>query len=114
MKYEDLQGKEAPDFRQIIEFFVDKDNEYSKEDLYDAFVTVTKLYLDEIISARQLENLFLTTYGEDATNEFYEAVANSSKTVAYGDILIALEKDPKSAIKAQFDLINTLSNEGSV
>ena len=44
-------------FRETIEFFADENNNYSKKDLHDAFLVVTRLYLDELISMRNWENL---------------------------------------------------------
>ena len=109
MSYEDLLNVNSKEFRNAIEYFVDKNNEYSKEELYDVFITITRRYLDEVISARQLENLFAQTYGEKATNEFYEAVANSSETLTEGDLEISMQKDPAAVISAQFDLIEDLN-----
>ena len=51
-------------------------------------------------------------YGEDATNEFYEAVANSSETLSEGDINTASQKDLRTLISAQFDLIEELNKKG--
>ncbi len=109
MSYEDLYYVNSKEFRNAIEYFVDKNNEYSKEELYNVFITITRRYLDEVISARQLEKLFEQTYGEKATNEFYEAVANSSEILTEGDLEISLQKDPVAVISAQFDLIEDLN-----
>ena len=111
MDFKDLLHLNGQEFRDEVEFFVDNENEYSKEELYDIFVLVTKRYLDEVISARQLENLFVETYGEKATNDFYEAVANSSETVAEGDVVTAMEDDIRFQISSQFDLIEKLNSE---
>jgi predicted 3-demethylubiquinone-9 3-methyltransferase (glyoxalase superfamily) len=111
MKEIDFQDMGPEAFREAIEFFADSKNEYSKEELYSAFVVVTRLYLDELISARQLENLIVNKIGEQAANEFFEISANSSETVSTGDAAIALEKDPGSVIKAQFDMLDKLSRE---
>lgn len=111
MDYKDLLNLNSQEFRDEVEFFVDKENEYSKEELYDMFVLITRRYLDEVISARQLENLFTETYGEKATNDFYEAVANSSETVTEGDIAAAMEDDVRFQISSQFDLIEKLNSE---
>lgn len=112
MSYEDLYYVNSKEFRNAIEYFVDKNNEYSKEELYNVFITITRRYLDEVISARQLEKLFVKNYGEDATNEFYEAVANSSETLSEGDINTASQKDLRTLISAQFDLIEELNKKG--
>ena len=111
MKEIDFQDMGPEAFRDAIEFFADKRNEYSKEELYSAFVVVTRLYLDELISARQLENLVVNKIGEKDANEFFEASANSSETVSAGDVAIAFEKEPRFIIKAQFDLLDKLSRE---
>lgn len=105
--YENMSGK---DFREAIEYFADKRNEFSLEELHDAFLVVTRLYLDELISARQLENLIVDEYGELAAEKFYESVANSSKTLTLGDKAIEFEKDPRFVIHAQFELIERLNN----
>ncbi len=111
MKEADFSGMSPEGFREAIEFFADNKNEYSKEELYTAFVVVTRLYLDELISARQLENLIVNKFGEESANEFFEVAAGSSETVFEGDTAIAFEKDPGSVIKKQFDIIDKLNKE---
>ena len=111
MKEMDFKDISQDGFRDAIEFFADDKNEYSKEDLHSAFVVVTRLYLDELISERLLENLFVEKFGNEATNEFFEAVANSSETVRAADDATSFEKDPKYIIKSQFDLIEKLKKE---
>lgn len=111
LDFGEVLNANSKDFRKAIEYYVDKNNKYSKDELYDVFVYVTKRYLDEVISARQLEKLFVKNYGEDATNEFYEAVANSSETLSEGDINTASQKDLRTLISAQFDLIEELNKK---
>ena len=109
MDYEGLLTVNSKDFRKAVEYFVDKKNDYSKDELYDVFIMITRRYLDEVISARQLEKLFVQNYGQKATNEFYEAVANSSEDLTNGDMETAVQKDSKALISAQFDLIEKLN-----
>lgn len=111
MKDIDFSDMSPAAFREAIEYFTDSNNDYSKEELHSAFVVVTRLYLDELISARQLENLFVNKFGEAAADEFFEAVANSSDTVneVYGGM--SVNDDPKDVIKTQFDLLDKLSKE---
>lgn len=111
MNDKDFERFDEKDFRSAIEFFADKRNEYSKEELYDAFAVVTRLYLDELISARLLENLIVEEYGELAAERFFEAVADSSRTVKAGDKATAFENDPRFIIRTQFDLIEKLNGE---
>ena len=111
MKEYEIKDTDSGSFRNAIEFFADNGNEYSKEDLYSAFIVVTRLYLDELISARQLENLFVNRFGESAANEFFEAVANSSATVNEGEDAAAFENDPGAVIKNRFDIIEKLNRE---
>ncbi len=98
-------------FRDAIVFFADSSNEYGKEELYSAFVAVTRLYLDELISARQLENLFIKKFGEEAADEFFEAVANSSRPVNAEESSVVFEQDPAEVIRTQFDIIDRLNSE---
>lgn len=111
MGFEEVLNANSNDFRKAIEYYVDKNNKYSQDELYDVFVYVTKRYLDEVISARQLEKLFVSNYGETATNEFYETVATNSEVLREGDMNIASNKDLKSVISAQFDLIEELNKQ---
>lgn len=104
-------GFENIDFRKTIEFFADEKNKYTQHELYEAFVSVTRLYLDELISARNLENLFVSRYGEEASEAFFEDVALFSETVQEGDLEISFEDDPKAIIKAQFDLLEELEDD---
>ncbi len=98
-------------FREAIEFFADSSNEYGKDELYSAFVAVTRLYLDELISARQIENLFIKKFGENAADEFFEAVANSSEAVRLNGETTDPAADPVTVISDQFDLIERLNRE---
>lgn len=111
MKETDLNGMGPEGFRDAIEYFADNKNEYSKEELYSAFVVVTRLYLDELISARQIENLFVKKYGEGPADDFFEAVAASSDTVIKEYALAASGEDPCSVIRLQFDIIDRLNGE---
>ena len=104
-------GDAGMSFREKIEFFADKNNDYSKEDLYYAFLAVTKLYLDELISARNFENMVVSSFGEQDAEEFFEQVATCSKTVEQGDLMTVLENDPTELISRQFDLLDTLKND---
>lgn len=99
------------DFRETIEYLADCKNDYTKEELHAAFLAVTRLYLDELINARQLENLFINKFGEEASNEFFEAVAGSSETISEADAKISDEIDPVAIIKMQFDTIEKLKSE---
>ena len=54
LDFGEVLNANSKDFRKAIEYYVDKNNKYSKDELYDVFVYVTKRYLDEVISARQL------------------------------------------------------------
>ena len=111
MKEIDFSDMSPASFREAIEYFADSSNEYSKEELHSAFLVVTRLYLDELISARQLENLFVNKFGEASANEFFEAVANSSETVTAAYEGMSVDDDPAEVIRTQFDLIGKLSSE---
>ena len=108
IEFNDMSPKE---FREAIEFFADNRNEYSREDLYSAFVVVTRLYLDELISARQLENYLVKRFGEASAEEFFETVATGSETVKEADTATVFENEPRSIIKSQFDLIEELNKD---
>ena len=62
MKENEFDDMSPEAFRDAIEFYADSRNEYSKEELYTAFVVITRLYLDELISARLLEDLFIKKF----------------------------------------------------
>ena len=111
MRGNDYKHLNKGGFRETIEYLADCKNEYSKEELHAAFLTVTRLYLDELINARQLENLFINRFGEEASNEFFEAVAGSNDTISEADDIIGNEIDPVAAIKMQFDIIEKLKSE---
>ena len=110
-KNKDMANLTGDEFRKTVEFFADNGNDYSKKELYNAYVAVTKLYLDELISARLLENLFVRTYGKKASDEFYNAVAQSSDTVTQGDSDISEAKSNKDIISSQFDLLIKVGQE---
>lgn len=111
MNQQDLENINGKDFRNVIEYFADNNNEYSKEELYDAFVVVTRLYLDELISARQLENAIVSEFGEEAAERFYEELAGSNSIVSEADTMMSFESDPKSVISSQFDVIDKLNEQ---
>lgn len=111
MKEDDFKDMNPDAFRNAIEYFADSSNDYSKEDLYTVFIVVARLYLEELINARQLENLFVERFGEDKTNEFFEAVANSSEAIKEADLEAAFEENPEAVIRARFDLLDRLGEE---
>lgn len=96
-------------FRTAVEYFADSTNAFSKEDLHSAFLVITKLYLDELISAKMVENLLVERYGEKVTDEFFEAVVRQNEAITEDDTDRLFETDPKAAIVMQFDLIDGLA-----
>ena len=98
-------------FRDAVEFFADDNNEYSKKDLYEAFLVVTRLYLDELISMKNWENILIKEFGSETAEELFEAAANYSPTLKEGDLITAMQEDPRDAISAQFDLLEALDGE---
>lgn len=111
MNNEEFFELDPQEFRKAIEFYADSTNVYSKQELYNAFVVVTKLYLDELISARQMESLLVREYGEEATNDFFKTIAESNDETMIEETITAFEEDPEAVIKAKFDTVERLSGE---
>ena len=95
-------------FRETIEFFADENNNYSKKDLHDAFLVVTRLYLDELISMRNWENLIAARYGDDAAADLFEEAATFSPTVREGGMATGMMDTPQEIISSQFDLLEQM------
>ena len=98
-------------FRKAIEHFADDSHIYSKDELYSAFLAVTRLYLDELISAKAVENSLIKLYGEKAVNELYETAVRNNNFLADADADQLLEEDVVTAIHKQLELLETLDEE---
>ena len=106
---EEFENMADGSLRDIVEYYLNDKNDYSKQDLYKAFLAITRMYLDEMISARQIERFVIKKCGADAVDEFFEEVATSTGDLSEG--CGPTEQDPVKAIMAQFDTIEAINDD---
>ncbi|MBO4407667.1 MAG: hypothetical protein J5786_00160 [Clostridiales bacterium] len=63
------------DYSDVIRYFLDPANGYSKEELYEAYLDVTVRFLEELISAGTYESQIIACFGEEGGSEIIEKVA---------------------------------------
>lgn len=65
------------DYSDVIRYFLDPANKYSKDDLYEAYLDMTVRFLEELISAKTYEDWIIANCGEETGNRLIEQVATA-------------------------------------
>ena len=65
------------DYSDVIRYFLDPANDYSKDDLYEAYLDMTVRFLEELISAGTYEEWIIANCGEEAGEQLIEQVATN-------------------------------------
>jgi len=98
-------------FREMIEYFADSSNPYTRDELYMVFLDVTRRYLEELLNARNLENVLISQHGEEVAEEFMEALATCSAVVEEADRDVAESGDPRKSIAILFEALDKMKGE---
>lgn len=66
-----------PDFRMSLEKIINNPEDYSKDELYEAFLEVTERYLNELISVLSLEKALTEGFDKETANKIINDIAVS-------------------------------------
>ena len=90
-------------FREIVEDIINNPDNYSKDEIHEAFIDMTERYLNEMITTMNLERAITEGFGENRAEEILEEIATSNPSINDLDITNAREKDRKEVIRNLFD-----------
>ena len=69
------------DYSDVIRFYSDPNNDYTKDELYEAYLDRTVRFLEELISANTYEERIIASLGEEAASELIEKIAAETVTI---------------------------------
>ena len=92
-------------FRQTLEDIINNPDNYSKEELYEAFLDMTERYLNEMVSSMNLENALTEGLGKESADELIEQIATTNPCINDLDETNAQLPDQKEVIQNLLDYI---------
>lgn len=92
------------DYSDVIRYFLDPANNYSKDDLYEAYLDMTVRFLEELISANTYEDWIIANCGEETGNLLIEQVATNVPPIP-GEVGSGPVSDKEDRIEALLSYI---------
>ena len=92
-------------FRQTVEDIINNPDNYSKDELHEAFLDMTERYLNEMVTSMNLENALTEGLGKKSAGELIEQIATTNPCINDLDETNAQLTDPKEVIQNLFDYI---------
>ena len=92
-------------FRKTLLDIIDNPANYTKDQLYDAFLEVTERYLDEMVSTLNYERDIIAKLGKEKGEEEIERIAESNPALNDLEQTNAIEPDRTEAIRNLIDFI---------
>lgn len=92
-------------FRETVEDIINNPDNYSKEELHEAFLDMTERYLNEMVTSMNLENALTEGLGKESADELIEQIATSNPCINDLDETNALLTDQKEVIQNLLDYI---------
>ena len=92
-------------FRQTVEDIINNPDNYSKEELHEAFLDMTERYLNEMVTSMNLENALTERLGKESADELIEQIATSNPCINDLDETNAQLPDQKEVIQNLFDYV---------
>ena len=92
-------------FRQTVEDIINNPDDYSKDELYEAFLDMTERYLNEMVSSMNLENALTEGMGKESAAELIEQIATTNPCINDLDETNAQLSDQKEVIQNLFDYV---------
>ncbi len=90
-------------FREIVEDIINNPDNYSKDEIHEAFMDMTERYLNEMITTMNLERTITEGFGKKRAEEILEEIATSNPSITDLDITNAHETDRTEVIRNLFD-----------
>ena len=92
-------------FREKVEDIINNHDNYSKEELHEAFMDMTERYLNEMVTSMNLENALTEGLGRESADELIEQIATSNPCINDLDETNAQLPDQKEIIQNLFDYV---------
>ena len=92
-------------FRKTLLDIIDNPDNYTKDQLYDAFLEVTERYLDEMVSTLNYERNIIAKLGKEKGEEEIERIAASNPALNDLEQTNVIEPDRAEAIRNLIDFI---------
>lgn len=92
-------------FRQIAEDIINNPDNYTKYELYEAFLDMTERYLNEMVSSMNLESALTEGLGKESANALIEQIATTNPSIMDLDETNAQLYDQKEVIQNLFDFV---------
>ena len=89
-------------FRQTVEDIINNPDNYTKDELYEAFLDMTERYLNEMVSSMNLENALTEGLGKESADELIKQIATSNPCINDLDETNAQLLDQKEVIHNLF------------
>lgn len=87
------------DFRENVIELLNNPDEYTKEEIYSAFLEMTERYLNEMVTTMNLEKAITAGLGRARADELLEEIATSNPCINDLDYTNAIEPDLKEKIR---------------
>ena len=85
-------------FKDTLLDIVDNPDNYTKDELYDAFLEITERYLDELASTLNYERDILTKLGKEQGEKEIERISASNPALTELEMNIGDEDDKRKVI----------------
>ncbi len=95
-----MQNEE--NFKDTLIDIVDNPDNYTKDELYDAFLEITQRYLDELASTLNYERDILTKLGKERGEKEIERISASNPALNDLEMKIVEEDDKRKIIHDLF------------
>ena len=92
-------------FRQTVEDIINNPDNYSKEELHEAFMDMTERYLNEMVTSMNLENALTEGLGNESADKLIEQIATSNPCINDLDETNALLYDQREVIQNLLDYV---------
>ncbi len=92
-------------FRVLVEKIIDNPDDYSKDDIYIAFLEMTERYLIEMVTTSSLEKALTEGMDKEDADKCIEEAVSNDPYVEELDMMNAQEPDIRLIIKNLMDYI---------
>ena len=92
-------------FRQTVEDIINNPDNYTKDELYEAFLDMTERYLNEMVSSMNLENALTEGMGKESADALIEQIATTNPCINDLDETNAQVLDQKEVIQNLLDYV---------
>lgn len=103
------QRKNSQDWRDQIRYFMDHNNDLSVDELRDAFINLSYLYVTEYTNVRLLEDAIMETFGEKGELFINAAVSKTDMAKEISDIDVN-DGDPRDILGITLNMLDYIED----